>query len=273
MTRAGVPFLLLTGPEPDLLWRRFTAAVQEIIDRLGVRLTVGLNAIPMAVPHTRPTGITAHATRRELITGYEPWLQRVLVPGSAGHLLEYELGRNGRDAIGFAVHVPHYLSQTDYPAAAELVLNSVSKATGLLLPTEGLHAAAEQLRGDIYERIKGDSDDVALVTALEQQYDAYLRGRESTNLLTTPRSAADRRGEPAPSSSASWLSNPAPTTPPPAASPNPTLMYLSSARGLDVPGRSARSSAAGGIPPSGSTPEKVRSSRSGVAVVGGEFEG
>jgi predicted ATP-grasp superfamily ATP-dependent carboligase len=184
--RAGVPFLLLTGPEPDLLWRRFTAAVQEIIDRLGVRLTVGLNAIPMAVPHTRPTGITAHATRRELITGYEPWLQRVLVPGSAGHLLEYELGRNGRDAIGFAVHVPHYLSQTDYPAAAELVLNSVSKATGLLLPTEGLHAAAEQLRGDIDERIKGDTDAVALVTALEQQYDAYVRGREGTNLLTTP---------------------------------------------------------------------------------------
>ena len=183
---AGVPFLLLNGPEPDLLWRRFTTAVRKIIDLLGVRLTVGLNSIPMAVPHTRPTGITAHATRRELISGYEPWLQRVLVPGSAGHLLEYELGQQGRDAIGFAVHVPHYLAQTDYPAAAELVLTSISKATGLLLPTDGLHVAAEQLRGDIDERIKGDSDAVALVRALEQQYDAYVRGRESTNLLTTP---------------------------------------------------------------------------------------
>jgi len=85
---SNTPFLLLAGPEPDLYWDRFTAAVTQIIDRLGVRRTVGFNGIPMAVPHTRPTGVTAHATRRELITGYEPWLRRVQVPGAAGHLLE-----------------------------------------------------------------------------------------------------------------------------------------------------------------------------------------
>ena len=107
------------------------------IARLDVRLTVGLNAIPMAVPHTRPTGVTAHATRRELIAGYEPWLQRVQVPGSVGHLLEFRLGQQGRDALGFAVHVPHYLAQTEYPAAAEVLLTSVSRSTGLLLPDRG----------------------------------------------------------------------------------------------------------------------------------------
>ena len=101
------------------------------IDRLGVRLTVGFNAIPMAVPHTRPTGVTAHATRRDLIAGYEPWLRRVQVPGAAGHLLEFRLGQAGRDALGFAVHVPHYLAQSEYPAAAERLLIAVSKATGL----------------------------------------------------------------------------------------------------------------------------------------------
>ncbi|MEU7865049.1 PAC2 family protein, partial [Nonomuraea sp. NPDC049141] len=112
------PFLLLTGPEPDLQWERFVAAIAGISARLDVRLTVGLNSIPMAVPHTRPAGVTAHATRRELIAGYEPWLQRVQVPGSVGHLLEYRLGELGRDALGFAAHVPHYVAQTEYPAAA-----------------------------------------------------------------------------------------------------------------------------------------------------------
>ena len=97
---SNTPFLLLSGPEPDLHWERFTAAVIGLIDRLGVRLTVGFNSIPMAVPHTRPTGVTAHATRRDLIAGYEPWLRRVQVPGAAGHLLEYRLGQAGRDAIG-----------------------------------------------------------------------------------------------------------------------------------------------------------------------------
>ena len=38
--------------------------------------------------------------------------------GSAAALLEYRLGADNRAAIGFAVHVPHYLAQAAYPAAA-----------------------------------------------------------------------------------------------------------------------------------------------------------
>jgi predicted ATP-grasp superfamily ATP-dependent carboligase len=180
---AGSPFLLLAGPEPDLYWERFTAAVIALVDRLDVRLTAGLNAIPMAVPHTRPTGLTAHATRRELITSYEPWLQRVQVPGSAGHLLEYRLGERGRDAVGFAAHVPHYVAQAEYPAAAELLLASVSRTTGLLLPTETLRSAAELVRADIDRQVAQNAEAGALVNALEEQYDAFQRGRDSTNLL------------------------------------------------------------------------------------------
>ncbi|HEY8534505.1 MAG TPA: PAC2 family protein [Micromonospora sp.] len=181
---AGTPFLLLSGPEPDLQWERFIAAVISLVRRLNVRLTVGLAAIPMAVPHTRPGGVTAHATRRELITGYEPWLQRVQVPGSAGNLLEYRLGREGLDALGFAAHVPHYLAQAEYPAAAELLLTSVSRATGLLLPTERLRIAAEAMRGDIDRQVAQTDEARALVHALEEQYDAFTRGRRANNLLT-----------------------------------------------------------------------------------------
>jgi predicted ATP-grasp superfamily ATP-dependent carboligase len=183
----GSPFLLLSGPEPDLQWERFTAAMLTLIKRLGVQLTIGLNAIPMAVPHTRPTGVTAHATRRDLISGYKPWLQRVQVPGSAGNLLEYRLGERGRDAMGFAVHVPHYLAQTEYPAAAELLLTSVSRATGLLLPTDALHAAAELVRVDVDKQIAETDEARAVVRALEQQYDAFVRGRQGTNLLAGER--------------------------------------------------------------------------------------
>jgi predicted ATP-grasp superfamily ATP-dependent carboligase len=181
--RSNTPFLLLTGPEPDLLWERFTAAVIDLMDRFSVRLSVGFNAIPMAVPHTRPTGITAHASRRELIAGYEPWLRRVQVPGSAGHLLEFRLGQQGRDAMGFAVHVPHYLAQTDYPAAAERLLTAVSKATGLLLPTEELRSAAEVARTEIDQQIAQAEEAASVVRSLERQYDEFLRGQEETNLL------------------------------------------------------------------------------------------
>jgi predicted ATP-grasp superfamily ATP-dependent carboligase len=180
---AGTAFLMLGGPEPDLQWERFTAAVSALVERLGVQVTIGLNSIPMAVPHTRPTGITAHATRRELIAGYEPWLQRVQVPGSAGHLLEYRLGQQGRDAMGFAAHVPHYLAQSEFPAAAEVLLESISRTTGLLLPTEKLRAAAEVVRADVDRQVAETEEAGAVVRALEEQYDAFTRGRAGSNLL------------------------------------------------------------------------------------------
>jgi predicted ATP-grasp superfamily ATP-dependent carboligase len=194
--QAGVPFLLLAGPEPDLQWERFIAAVLALVKRFGVRMTVGLNAIPMAVPHTRPVGITAHGSRSELTAGYEPWLRRVQVPGSAGNLLEYRLGQAGHDAMGFAVHVPHYLAQTAYPVAAQELLASVSRATGLMLSTADLRSAAEIVRADVDKQIAENADAVALVRGLEEQYDAYVRARHGAGPLTGtgPLPSADELG-------------------------------------------------------------------------------
>ena len=177
--RQSTAFLVLAGPEPDLLWERFTAAVINLFRRFELRLSVGLDAIPMAVPHTRPTGLTAHATRRDLVTSYEPWLQRVQVPASAGHLLEYRLGQQGLDAMGFAAHVPHYLAQTDYPTAAETLLAAVSRATGLLLGTDELRESATAVREEVDRQIGENGEAADLVRSLEQQYDAFMRGRAS----------------------------------------------------------------------------------------------
>lgn len=181
----NTPFLLLTGPEPDLQWERFIAATTELIRHLGVRLTVGVHAIPMSVPHTRPTGVTAHGTRPELIAGYEPWIARVVVPASITNLLEFRLGQHGHDAIGFAAHVPHYLAESEYPQAAEHLLASVSRATGLLLPTNELREASERVLAEVERQLTDNQQARAVVHALEEQYDAFMRGRAS-NLLTEP---------------------------------------------------------------------------------------
>ncbi len=178
----GTPFLLLAGPEPDMQWERFIAAVTALIERFGVRLTVGLNAIPMAVPHTRPVSVTAHATDQSLLGDRESWLQRVQVPASVANLLEFRLGRSGHDAMGYAAHVPHYLAQATYPAAAELLLDSVSASTGLALPTGPLREAAALVREEVDKQVADDEQAGRLVVSLEQQYDAFLRGRQG-NLL------------------------------------------------------------------------------------------
>jgi hypothetical protein len=192
----GTRFLMLDGPEPDVQWERFVAAVELLCQRLDVSASVGFNSIPMAVPHTRPLGVTAHASRRELINDYQPWLQRVQVPGSAVHLLEYRLGEAGRDSMGFSVHVPHYLAQTDYPAAAQTMLEAVSKATGLSLVGDSLKAAADAVRADVDGQVERSEEVASVVRALEEQYDAYVSGR-GDNLLASdagPLPTADELG-------------------------------------------------------------------------------
>jgi hypothetical protein len=89
----------------------------------------------------------------------------------------------GRDAMGFAVHVPHYLAQSEYPAAAERLLTAVSKATGLLIPTEALREAAERTRAEVDEQVAQADEAASVVRSLEQQYDAFIRGQEGNNLL------------------------------------------------------------------------------------------
>ncbi|HEX8003491.1 MAG TPA: PAC2 family protein [Mycobacteriales bacterium] len=174
---AGTPYLLLSGPEPDVQWERFTAAVRLLVERLGVRLYVGLNAIPMAVPHTRQAGVIAHGSRRELTDGFDPWVATVQVPGAAGHLLEYRLGQAGHDACGFAVHVPHYVAQAEYPAAAASLVDAIARVSGLSLPADGLLRAAEETRRLLDEQVADNAEVQAVVRALEEQYDSFVTAR------------------------------------------------------------------------------------------------
>ena len=165
------PFLLLTGPEPDHEWDLFSKAVVSVAGDLGVGPAVSFLGIPAGMPHTRPLGVIAHANREELITGQQRLTSRIQVPGSAAALLELRISEAGRDSLGFAVQVPHYLAQAVYPPAALALLGSVSATTGLDVPDGELREAADRTNEAI-ERQVADSAEVAeLVHALEQQYD------------------------------------------------------------------------------------------------------
>jgi predicted ATP-grasp superfamily ATP-dependent carboligase len=179
----GTPFLLLNGPEPDHEWEHFAADVRDLARRMGAGLTVGFHGIPMGAPHTRPLGVTAHGTQPDLTDGYPPLVDRLQVPGSAAALLEFRLGEDDRPAVGFAVHVPHYLAQAAYPAAAVTLLDSVARATGLQLPDEALREAADQTDEEIRRQVEGSEEITEVVQALERQYDAYAEGAGRDGLL------------------------------------------------------------------------------------------
>ena len=179
----GTPFLLLAGLEPDLQWERFITAVRLLAERLGVRRTIGLGTIPMAVPHTRPVSMTAHSNNRDLIADHQPWVGEVQVPASVSNLLEYRMAQHGHEAVGYTVHVPHYLAQTDYPAAAEALLDQVARSAGLQIPLGSLAGAAESVQTKIDEQVQDSPEVAQVVAALESQYDAFVTAQENRSLL------------------------------------------------------------------------------------------
>ncbi len=191
----GTPFLLLHGTEPDVQWERYVAAVRTLVERFSVPLTVGIHGVPMGVPHTRPITLTAHATRPDLVSDLPSWFGTVRVPASAQTLLELRLGESGHDAMGFVVHVPHYLAQSTYPQAAIAALHRLERATGLELKVGELEGAAQEAARQIEEQVAGSQEVASLVHALEEQYDAFTRGIGRTGLLAaTDLPTADELG-------------------------------------------------------------------------------
>lgn len=185
----GVPFLLLSGPEPDVQWESFTAAVREITERLDVRLAVNFHGIPMGVPHTRPVGLTPHGTRTDLVPGHSALFEEAEVPGSAAGLIELRLAESGFDVLGVVAHVPHYVARSSYPDAALVMVEAITSATGLVLPdvAHALRNEALKTQNEIERQLaEGDEDLVAVVHGLEQQYDALAGAETRGSLVAEP---------------------------------------------------------------------------------------
>jgi len=171
----GTPFLMLTGREPDFQWDRFIRSLTELVEQLGVRQTLGLLAIPMAVPHTRPLSVTGHGTRTGLVPTDGNFLRgHIQVPATIGSLLELRLGEAGHDAAGFAAHVPHYLAATEYPDAAITLIERVSAVTGLTIPTDELAEVAQNTRRAVDLQVAASDEVREIVGTLEKQYDAAI---------------------------------------------------------------------------------------------------
>ncbi len=179
----GTPYLLMHGPEPDTHWEAFALAVRAVVEKLRVRLTVSMGAVPMAVPHTRPVMLTNHATRADLLLHENIWKGQIRVPASAQSLLELRLGGWGHPAMGFVAHIPHYVAQFDYPSAAATMLESVEVVTGLQWDLADVEAAGEAKMVEIAAQID-DSEEVRdVVLGLEQQYDAFHRPDDEGDAL------------------------------------------------------------------------------------------
>ncbi|PID54344.1 MAG: proteasome protein [Micrococcales bacterium] len=186
------PFLLLAGPEPDTQWSRFTAAVGQIMTETGAHTAVTVHGIPWNAPHTRPLGMSAHASNRELITGRPQYMGTFQVPGHISALLELSLPELGFSTAGFSVHVPNYLAASAFPTASVELLRAVSDLAGLEFPLEELADAGAKTLTAVDQEVGENPEHQVAIARLERAYDAITSGNALTGSdFSTPRVPAD----------------------------------------------------------------------------------
>lgn len=176
-------FLVLNGFEPDFRWDQFVDTVLMLVNEFEVSTTVWSHTVPMPVPHTRPVRMTVSGSREDLIEARSVWRPRTKLPASVGHVLEYRLFGLGEDVAGFALLVPHYLANTEYPDALLSALDGFMAATGLLLATDELRDASAEFHQQVDRQIAESEESAEMVVTLEQRYDSYMQDQTSRSPL------------------------------------------------------------------------------------------
>lgn len=168
-------FLLLTGPEPALQWERMAAAVRHVIEQVDLERTVLVQSMPAPTPHTRPVPVSRYASDPALVAGTEPVLGTFSLSASFSGVLTLRLGEAGHDVLGLVAHVPHYVADADYPAAADALLAQLKEVTALALPVDGFDLPAALVRAQIDAQVSGSEELTAMVRALEESHDQFVQ--------------------------------------------------------------------------------------------------
>lgn len=173
--RLGSGIALLSGPEPDFRWRRFSAAVLEMAEAMGVRMLVGFGGFPAGAPHTRPVRLASTASTPQLAgqVGYVDG--SIEVPAGVHAELERAFAVAGLPAVGLWARVPHYVSAMPFPPAAVALLDGLASVSGLVIDTDVLTEAADAARTKVDELIEASNEHAAMVRQLERNVD-FLEG-------------------------------------------------------------------------------------------------
>ncbi|MGL5405255.1 MAG: PAC2 family protein [Propionibacteriaceae bacterium] len=171
-------FMLLTGPEPALRWEKLAAEIAQVVARLDIKLVVIAQSAPMMTPHTRKVAITKHASDPDLIPVNRPLFDKASLLASFPFLLEMRLAERGIAVVGLSAHVPHYLTQTDFPDAAIALMSAIREVSGLQIPLHDLEVSAELSRDQLATHMKENAELAEAIQLLEQQYDALHKERE-----------------------------------------------------------------------------------------------
>jgi len=167
----GRDILLLTGPEPDMAWKKFAGIMADISEDLGVTQMVAFGAYPFATPHTRPSRLSCSSPSTDALAKVTFIRSSADVPAGVAALLEHALHARNIPALTIWVQVPHYVAAMPYPAASVGLLEGLAEATGINLEAGELRDDIEPQLARINASIGDNQERLGMLHQLEEIYD------------------------------------------------------------------------------------------------------
>jgi proteasome assembly chaperone (PAC2) family protein len=168
--------LLFSGPEPHQRWQTYAKAFLDVAERCGVRRIVSLGALLAGAAHTRPIRVTARCTDPADRSLLEAWgIYRVPTyegPTGISSVVLDAAERRGMQHVGFMGQAPHYLPDSENPAAIEALVTYVARLLNLRPDMSHFAEAIDDFRTQCDRAVARDRATREHVRKLEQEYDA-----------------------------------------------------------------------------------------------------
>ena len=169
--RAPRDLILLSGPEPAMRWRTFCENVIELAEAMGVQLVATLGALLADVPHSRPVGVTAHASDPALVERLGLAPPTYEGPTGIVGVLQNACATAGLPSASLWAAVPHYVAVVPNPKGALALLRRLESLVGVTVDASELEDAATEDEQQVSRAVELDPDVQAFVERLERAAD------------------------------------------------------------------------------------------------------
>jgi len=169
---SGRHLVLISGLEPNLRWRQFSALLNSALKSAGADRIFMLGALLADTPHTRPIPVSITTNDTGLAQEYSLPPSSYEGPTGIVGVLGEALARGGMRVLTLWAAIPHYVSHPPCPKATLALLSQLEELLDGPLDLGDLPELSRAWERGVDELAADDSEISEYVTSLEQQQDA-----------------------------------------------------------------------------------------------------
>ncbi|WP_425309012.1 PAC2 family protein [Ammonicoccus fulvus] len=164
----GQDLVLVTGPEPNLRWKSYSAAIVSALRSADPKLVLCIGALLADNPHTRPVPVTR--TTADLELAEQLGIEEPSYEGPTGMtgVMADSCSEAGFDTVSLWAAVPHYVAQPPHPRAVHALLTRIEDLLGVTVDM-----------GDLPEMVKAWDRGVAELVADDPELAGYIASLEA----------------------------------------------------------------------------------------------